>query len=158
MLWDREMGSALPRIAALPPERRYAAGVTAIERTLASFDPPADPDEPDTRLLLQCLRDSRAAVGGDYTGRVLPDGAEEQMTSIVADSNAAGIPQLVMAVANCYGLPESGMAPEHFFTILSDCYSAVVDREEVDDEDIDEELANPLCVATIEWQRELVNG
>lgn len=156
MLWDEEMASALMSIQALSSERRYAVGVTAIDRTLASFQPPVDPGDPGVRLLLQCLTDSRAAIGGEYSGRVLSDDMQQKMTAIVTEGDPPGIPQLIIAVANCYGIPESGMVPEYLLTILSDCCSAVIDHEDVDGENVDEERENPLCVATIQWQRELI--
>lgn len=156
LLWDKEFGSALPRLELLSPDRRYAAALTAIEWTLDSFEPPADPDSPAVRLLRLCLADARTAIDGDHTGRALPADAEAPMTRVVTGGAEPGIAQLVMAVANCYGVPAAGMGANHLNTVLSDCYAAVVEHEDLDGDTIEDEAANPACTAAIAWQLDLV--
>lgn len=151
-LWIREFGSAIPRMALLAPADRYEAIVTAIAWTLDSLLPPADQHSPDVQLLTRYLDDARSVVGGDYTNRSLPEDVQEEMGEIIADDDDPGIGRLIIALGNCYGVPETGSAPEHLYTTLSDCYSAVVEREGFPQD----ESANPRCVATIAWQKKLI--
>ncbi|EIE99886.1 hypothetical protein [Saccharomonospora glauca] len=157
LLWDREMASVRPQLGQLTPTQRYAAAVQAIENTMASFDPPI-PDSPAGQLLQQCFDIARSAVNGNHAGLALPDGAEEELTSIVAEGAEPGIAPLVLAVANCFGLPEDGMEAEHLYTVLNYCYAAVVDRAGLEEGTLEEELNNPQCRAAITMQKELITG
>lgn len=154
-LWDREMVSVRSQIGQLAPARRYAVAVQAIDNTMTSFDPPV-PDSGAGQLLRRCLGIARSAVGGNYTGQALPEGAEEEMTTIVSDGAESGVAPLVLAVANCFGIPESGMESEHLYTVLNYCYAAVVDHEELEEESLEEELNNRQCLAAIAMQKELI--
>jgi hypothetical protein len=159
LLWDREMASARSQIERLTPAQRYAIAVRTIEKTLASLDPPLG-DSSAAQLLRHYLDKSRAAVGGDYTGRKLPEDVVEKMSSIVGREEDAepGVAPLILAVANCYSLPESGMETEHLYTVLNDSYAAVVDHEELEEGTLEEELANPRCISIIAMQKELIAG
>ncbi|HEU5267005.1 MAG TPA: hypothetical protein VFU35_09895 [Jatrophihabitans sp.] len=157
ILWDEELAPELPTINALTPQRRYAVAVHAIEGTLASFDPPPARGRA-LELLRACLDGARAAVGGAHVGLAMPEGAEEEITDLVSvDGDAEpGLGPLLMAVANCYEIPEPGMATEHLFTLLSDCYSAVVERDGRDEETPAQERSNPSLTAEIALQKRLL--
>lgn len=151
-MWTREFASAIPEIERLTPEQRYEAMVTAIEWTLDSFVPPIDRESPDVQLFVRYVGDARSVVGGDYTNRSLPEDVQEELAEIVADDEEPGIAPLIIALGNCYSVPESGTAPEHLYTALSECYRAVFEREQFPED----ESANPRCMAAIAWQKKLI--
>jgi hypothetical protein len=147
-LWDEQAGSIGPLVERLTPDRRFAVAVAAIDQTVASFEPPLG-DGQGARLVREGLARARAAVGHRHTGLPLPDDLEEHMAEAIADDPERGVGQLLMAVGNCYGIPEPGMTAEFLESVLYDCYEAVLARAPVEGDDPDEERADPRCTAAV---------
>jgi hypothetical protein len=147
-LWDEQAKSIGPQLERLTPNQRFAVAVAAIDQTVASFEPPLGAS-PGALLARECLARARAAVGHQHTELPLPDHVADQMSEAIADDPEPGVGQLLMAVGNCYGIPEPGMTAEYLESVLYDCYQAVLARAPVEGDDPDEEQADPRCAAAV---------
>lgn len=80
----------------------------------------------------------------------------EQFGTAIDDEDADGADDLMMAVANCFGLDAVGLDSEQLLTLMWGCYRSVLEREALDVETVEAEWQNRACVSAINAQLALL--
>lgn len=150
LLWDVRFSGARQTLAALHPQRRFDLAVAAIDRAVAQFDPPLG-DGPETRLVNECLAQLRLATA-QPTGVSLAGETGRAIEAVLTDGAEWGIVPVLMAFLCCCDHADRGLPADSLYDVLSHCYQAMLEREDPEPETLEEELASPHCVATIDWQ------
>ncbi|NGO12211.1 hypothetical protein G5C60_32555 [Streptomyces sp. HC44] len=157
LLWDQEMRSARSEISELAPSLRLTVAVKTIEQTLTALQPPLS-DSPASRIISDSLRVCQEAIESGTYFPAVPENLEEAVGNAIDDGPEPGATPLLMAVVNCFGHPEPGMGTEELFTVLSDCYQAVLEREQIEVVTPEAERQNLRCREAIRVQKEILNA
>jgi hypothetical protein len=160
-LWEHEMKSQIGHLSRMSPLDRLRLSLQAIEWTLQSFEPPFDERFPGlpVKVVSEGLQSIRQALREGSPLTVTPANFEDEAGQVLDEEDIPlGMGNLVMAIANCFGFPPSGMEADHASTLLFDCYQAVVNREEIPVITDDAERSNSNCVHAIEVQKDLIRS
>ncbi|RFU37341.1 hypothetical protein DZF91_33390 [Actinomadura logoneensis] len=154
LLWDIEMKSSKEDISLLEPRRRLRIAADALEWTLGTFDSRI------SELAASAVRSSISRLREEESrGNIspaAPERLEDQVEAYVSECDDPGVEQLLMAAVNCFELPAAGMGGEYLYTILSDCYESLLDREEIDIVIPEVERKHPRLVEAIQVQKEMI--
>lgn len=156
LLWDLEMKDDLARLADLPPERLLAIAIAEVERTAAIVLPDSSGDAQAREVYQRCLAVLHEAQGHGGASPVLDDELQDELLE-ASESSEWGAGPLMAAVDQCISEePSTPMDSECTAEVLSLCYQAVMEYQQIDDITPDTERQYPALLDTISSQQSLI--
>jgi hypothetical protein len=156
--WDVEMKPWYERVTALSPGQRLAVAAGALDRTLASYDPPfaALVDEHIGRLVDRVRAGVRSAV---VAGRTVPDVDDPEalagdIAGAIENGPVAEVDSLLMVLLNLVGPDE--LSPEGLYLVLDGLYQSTLTNAEVPVWSEAAERGSESCRAAVVAQQQLI--
>jgi hypothetical protein len=153
LLWDREMRDDLKLLEALRPDQLLAIALAEIERS-ADIVIPASSEARE--IYATCVEKFREAQNSGGYMPVLDDELGDELRE-ASESPEWGVGPLLAAMDQCVGEPATPMTPDCTAEVLSLCYQAVMEYQQIDDITPETERQYPALLETIQVQKNLIH-
>ncbi|MGN9801927.1 hypothetical protein [Micromonospora sp. L32] len=158
-LWDRDVAPRAERLDELPAPLLYQLATEVIERTIPVFEPRFEEFFPPSAVAL--VRRFLAECKDRLPDRRLLETEVDEYFSVQEElalvPTRLGVGPFLVALGRLVeSSGERGIDGEQVLEILSACYESIVMSNISGRESIEKELANPLCMAEIKMQHELL--
>lgn len=154
-LWERDIFPRHDELEQLTAPARLRIAVEAIDWTLQTSTTPIH-YQAAAEWIEEVMTKARAAVAEQADHVNVAEDLAERFDNVDEDADETGVSQLLMGVANCYEFDT--FTSKALEGTLFSCYVFSQQREVPEPETIEEEQANPRCVAVIAAQKQLIES
>ncbi|MFI1188669.1 hypothetical protein [Streptomyces californicus] len=152
-LWDHEMRSLRGELSKIPPAQRLALALKTMDWTLNLMGPVETTEI--RNYLSKGMRQGHEDLLAGREKITLPEEMLDAYEDLDAVADEPGTSQMLMAILACSDAPE-GLSGEVLYGVLSFCYEALLDREDIPVYSLEAEVENARCAEVIAFQKQRV--
>jgi hypothetical protein len=154
-LWERDFADSENVLEPLSAPARLKLAITALDHALRTEPHPIE-DREARQWIEGSIATGQAAVTEGATHVVLPADLDEQFEDLDESVEEYGVGQLMAGMMACVDF--ESLSAEALSNVLYACYTFTMMRQEPEPTTLEEEQANPRCLETIAYHRELMNA